>query len=300
MVEASSGSTAISEAYFARILRPTLRRRGAGDDLRREDRTDRILRRALPHSWTTRRRSTRSQLTSRLKGGGHYMDQFTYRRTGHRLARQQQHRRDDLRAAVRRSPPDPALDRGRLGHRRHRHHDRALHPLPGPRDATLRRRSRALRHLRLLPHRRRVADTGARLRRRGHRPRRGSSPRLSAASSTAWSRCRTRRPTRRCSSCTSCCGRRAGPSTGTNLCGAFELIAEMSRAGQQGSVVTLICDSGERYLQTYYNDVWMAQQKSICGSGGDSFSRVPRDRRLDGALPAARPSSPREASAARA
>jgi hypothetical protein len=26
-------------------------------------------------------------------------------------------------------------------------------------------------------------------------------------------------------------------------------------------VVTLICDSGERYLQTYYDDVWMAQTK---------------------------------------
>ena len=56
-------------------------------------------------------------------------------------------------------------------------------------------------------------------------------------------------------------GRRAGPSTGTNLCGAFELIAEMTRAGRTGSVVTLICDAGDRYLQTYYNDVWMAQKK---------------------------------------
>ena len=56
-------------------------------------------------------------------------------------------------------------------------------------------------------------------------------------------------------------GRRAGPSTGTNLCGAFQLIAEMVRSGHQGSVVTLICDSGDRYLRTYYNDAWMAQRK---------------------------------------
>lgn len=55
--------------------------------------------------------------------------------------------------------------------------------------------------------------------------------------------------------------RRAGPSTGTNLWGAFELIAEMARAGQEGSVVTLICDSGERYLQTYYSDAWMAERQ---------------------------------------
>jgi cysteine synthase len=55
--------------------------------------------------------------------------------------------------------------------------------------------------------------------------------------------------------------RRAGPSTGTNLWGAFELIAEMARNGEAGSVVTLICDSGERYLQTYYNASWLAQRE---------------------------------------
>lgn len=56
-------------------------------------------------------------------------------------------------------------------------------------------------------------------------------------------------------------GRRTGPSTGTNLWGAFELITEMRRNGEEGSVVTLICNSGDRYLQTYYSDVWLAQQK---------------------------------------
>jgi cysteine synthase A len=55
--------------------------------------------------------------------------------------------------------------------------------------------------------------------------------------------------------------KRAGPSSGTNLWGAFELIADMAAAGEEGSVVTLMCDSGERYLQSYYNDVWLAQRK---------------------------------------
>ena len=55
--------------------------------------------------------------------------------------------------------------------------------------------------------------------------------------------------------------KRGGPSTGTNLWGAFELIADMAAAGEEGSVVTLICDSGERYTQTYYNDVWLAQRR---------------------------------------
>ena len=38
-------------------------------------------------------------------------------------------------------------------------------------------------------------------------------------------------------------GRSVGGSTGTNLCGAFRLIAEMLARGQSGSVVTLICEA---------------------------------------------------------
>jgi cysteine synthase A len=55
-------------------------------------------------------------------------------------------------------------------------------------------------------------------------------------------------------------GRRAGGSTGTNLWGAFALVAEMLRTGVQGSVVTLLCDGGERYAHTYYSDEWVAAQ----------------------------------------
>ena len=54
--------------------------------------------------------------------------------------------------------------------------------------------------------------------------------------------------------------KRAGPSSGTNLWGAFET-SPMAAAGETGSVVTLICDSGERYIQSYYNDVWLAQRR---------------------------------------
>jgi cysteine synthase A len=53
-------------------------------------------------------------------------------------------------------------------------------------------------------------------------------------------------------------GRRAGGSTGTNLWGAFTLVAEMLAAGRTGSVVTLLCDGGERYAHTYYDDGWLA------------------------------------------
>ncbi|WP_306210844.1 L-cysteine desulfhydrase Cds1 [Actinoplanes sp. RD1] len=55
-------------------------------------------------------------------------------------------------------------------------------------------------------------------------------------------------------------GRRVGGSTGTNLWGAFGLIAEMLREGRGGSVVTLICDGGERYADTYYSDAWVSAQ----------------------------------------
>ena len=55
-------------------------------------------------------------------------------------------------------------------------------------------------------------------------------------------------------------GRRVGGSTGTNLWGAFGLIAEMLAEGRTGSVVTLICDAGDRYADTYYADGWVAAQ----------------------------------------
>ncbi|EGR4457397.1 PLP-dependent cysteine synthase family protein [Vibrio cholerae] len=52
-------------------------------------------------------------------------------------------------------------------------------------------------------------------------------------------------------------GRKAGASTGTNLYGALQLACDMKRRGEQGSIVTLLCDSGERYLDTYYNSEWV-------------------------------------------
>src|SRR5205085_12095663 len=46
-------------------------------------------------------------------------------------------------------------------------------------------------------------------------------------------------------------GRKAGGSTGTGLWSAFKIIAEMVAHDRTGSVVTLICDPGERYLDKY-------------------------------------------------
>ncbi len=55
-------------------------------------------------------------------------------------------------------------------------------------------------------------------------------------------------------------GRRVGPSTGTNLWGAFGVLAEMLAEKRSGSVVTLLCDGGDRYADTYFNDDWLAEQ----------------------------------------
>jgi cysteine synthase A len=52
--------------------------------------------------------------------------------------------------------------------------------------------------------------------------------------------------------------RPVGGSTGTNFLALCRLASEMRQAGETGSLVTLICDSGERYRQTYYEPAWLA------------------------------------------
>ncbi len=54
-------------------------------------------------------------------------------------------------------------------------------------------------------------------------------------------------------------GRKAGASTGTNVWGALQLAVKMRDEGRQGSIVTLLCDSGDRYMDTYYNAEWLDQ-----------------------------------------
>ena len=53
-------------------------------------------------------------------------------------------------------------------------------------------------------------------------------------------------------------GRRCGGSTGTNFWACARIIAEMASAGEQGSLVSIICDHGDRYADTYYCDDWLA------------------------------------------
>ncbi|AWL12933.1 Cysteine synthase [Saliniradius amylolyticus] len=54
-------------------------------------------------------------------------------------------------------------------------------------------------------------------------------------------------------------GRKVGPSTGTNMWGALQKAKAMQQHGRTGSIVTLICDSGERYPDTYYDSDWVSR-----------------------------------------
>lgn len=54
-------------------------------------------------------------------------------------------------------------------------------------------------------------------------------------------------------------GRKVGASTGTNVWGALQVARQMRERGEQGAIVTLLCDSGDRYLDTYYNSEWVTK-----------------------------------------
>ena len=59
-------------------------------------------------------------------------------------------------------------------------------------------------------------------------------------------------------------GRRVGPSTGTNFTAMLALACEMRERGEQGSILSLLCDAGERYLPTYHDATWVQQQMGDC------------------------------------
>ena len=60
-------------------------------------------------------------------------------------------------------------------------------------------------------------------------------------------------------------GRSCGGSTGTNLWAAARIIAGMAAAGETGSVVTLLCDSGERYRSTHLDPRWLDERGLVLG-----------------------------------
>ncbi len=61
-------------------------------------------------------------------------------------------------------------------------------------------------------------------------------------------------------------GRKIGPSTGTNFFAMLGLAEEMRLQSESGSLLSLICDAGERYLPTYHDARWVESQFGDCNS----------------------------------
>ena len=257
IIEASSGSTAISEAYFARLLElPFVAVMPAGTSCEKIELIKRYGGRCHLVDEPAAIYSEARRLADET--GGHFLDQFTYAE-----------RATDWRGNN--NIAESIFEQ--MAHERH--------PIPtwivvgagtGGTSATIGRFVRYQRHHTLLcvvdPENSAFFDgwndsdpghtTGRTSRIEGiGRPRVEPSfvpgvidrmlrvPDAASIAAMRWGTART--------------GRLVGGSTGTGLCGAVQLIAEMRRDGRKGSVVTLLCDGGERYQQTYYNDDWLAE-----------------------------------------
>jgi cysteine synthase A len=79
-------------------------------------------------------------------------------------------------------------------------------------------------------------------------------------------------------------GRRVGGSTGTNLIAALACAEALARRGEPGSIVTLICDDGERYRQSYYDEAWSSTHGLACAPEGEAMGALMQARRWPEAL----------------
>ncbi|WP_134495810.1 PLP-dependent cysteine synthase family protein [Microvirga pakistanensis] len=68
-------------------------------------------------------------------------------------------------------------------------------------------------------------------------------------------------------------GRSCGGSTGTNLWAVAQIVGEMVKQGETGSVVTLLCDSGDRYRSTHFNDDWLKERGIDIRPAEDAIER---------------------------
>lgn len=76
-------------------------------------------------------------------------------------------------------------------------------------------------------------------------------------------------------------GRETGASTGTGLWAALRIVSEMKAENRTGSVVSLICDSGARYQDKYYSQSWLAENAFELGEHSERLQEFLRT----GALP---------------
>lgn len=55
-------------------------------------------------------------------------------------------------------------------------------------------------------------------------------------------------------------GRSVGGSTGCNFIGMLLAAERLHDAGENGAIVSILCDSGQRYRHSYYDDAWLAER----------------------------------------
>jgi cysteine synthase A len=69
-------------------------------------------------------------------------------------------------------------------------------------------------------------------------------------------------------------GRAVGGSTGTNLVAALHCALALRARGECGSVVTLLCDGGERYRHTYFDAEWLRAHDLVCERERDAITAL--------------------------
>lgn len=75
-------------------------------------------------------------------------------------------------------------------------------------------------------------------------------------------------------------GRLVGGSTGTNVVGVLHAAQRMRAAGERGSIVTILCDGGERYRHSYHDPAWYVRQDIPVQAADDALAAA-----LAGAAP---------------
>jgi len=71
-------------------------------------------------------------------------------------------------------------------------------------------------------------------------------------------------------------GRKTGPSTGTNFVAMILLAHEMRQRGEAGAVLSLLCDNGDRYLNTYHDAAWARAEFGDCAEAEHKLAALLR------------------------
>ncbi|MEO5733362.1 MAG: PLP-dependent cysteine synthase family protein [Rubrivivax sp.] len=79
-------------------------------------------------------------------------------------------------------------------------------------------------------------------------------------------------------------GRRVGGSTGTNLVAALACAQAMVDDGKSGSIVTLLCDDGERYRHSYFDREWLQANGLACEPEHEAIDALMASGRWPAAL----------------